>query len=106
MVSLGGGVVGTGGGRWRVMNCDVCGDMGGTFFLPVKVRKEGEWLIVSCDLAECGREVARLKLSAEPRPHDRPEMYYQHHHPGRDEERITHHASDSGGCEWELSSTR
>jgi hypothetical protein len=55
--------------------CALCGDADGTLFLharchltaPLLARKDGEWLILSCYLPACGREVARLKL-APPEP--------------------------------------
>lgn len=51
-------------------NCDLCGDTSAAMFLhtrchstaPLMARKEGDELILSCYLPECGREVVRLKL--------------------------------------------
>jgi hypothetical protein len=51
--------------------CELCGDADGAIFLrarchmtaPLMARKEGEWLILSCYVPSCGREVARLKLA-------------------------------------------
>jgi hypothetical protein len=51
--------------------CDLCGDVPGTLFLlarchptaPLRARKEGRVLILSCYLPTCGREVCRLQLA-------------------------------------------
>ena len=52
-------------------NCDLCGDVPSTLFLqarchptaPLRVRKEGSTLILTCYVPECSREVARLQLA-------------------------------------------
>jgi hypothetical protein len=51
--------------------CDLCGDADGALFLharchptaPLRARKEGDVLILSCYLPTCGREVVRLHLA-------------------------------------------
>jgi hypothetical protein len=51
--------------------CDLCGDADGALFLrarchltaPLLARLDGEWLILSCYLPTCGREVVRLKVA-------------------------------------------
>ena len=51
--------------------CDLCGDVDEALFLharchptaPLRLRKEGLVLIVSCYLPSCGREVVRLRLA-------------------------------------------
>lgn len=53
------------------MGCELCSDADGALFLrarchltaPLMARKEGHWLILSCYLPTCGREVARLELA-------------------------------------------
>ena len=53
------------------IGCGLCGDADGTLFLrarchltaPLIARKEDDWLILSCYLPTCGREVARLQLA-------------------------------------------
>jgi hypothetical protein len=53
--------------------CELCGDADGALFLharchpsaPLRARKEGDVLILSCYLPTCGREVARLHLAGE-----------------------------------------
>jgi hypothetical protein len=55
--------------------CDLCGDATGALFLrsrchvsaPLLARVEDDWLILSCYLPECGREVVRLQLAPRPR---------------------------------------
>jgi hypothetical protein len=54
--------------------CDLCGDVSPVLFLlarchptaPLRARKEGQLLILTCYLPECGREVARLRLDEVP----------------------------------------
>lgn len=50
--------------------CDLCGDQkalwlesGCHFTAPLAARLEGEWLIISCYVPECNREVARFKVT-------------------------------------------
>lgn len=51
--------------------CELCDDVSATMFLrarchptaPLKVRKEGNILVLSCYLPECDREVVRLELA-------------------------------------------
>lgn len=55
-------------------SCALCGDVTAAMFLharchpsaPLRARKEGNMLILSCYLPACGREVARLTLEATP----------------------------------------
>ena len=52
--------------------CELCGDVDETMFLharchptaPLRARKDGNVLILTCYLPECGREVVRLELAA------------------------------------------
>lgn len=51
--------------------CELCDDVSASLFLrarchptaPLKVRKEGSILVLSCYLPECDREVVRLELA-------------------------------------------
>jgi hypothetical protein len=57
--------------RVHLNGCELCGDADGTLFLrarchitaPLLVRIEDGWIILSCYLPTCGREVARLLLA-------------------------------------------
>ena len=61
--------------------CALCGDKDGALFLharchltaPLSARIDGDWLILSCYLPACRREVVRLLLAPRPDHH--------HHHP-------------------------
>ena len=56
--------------------CELCGDVDGALFLharchpsaPLRARKEGRVLILSCYVPSCGREVVRLRLDEDGRP--------------------------------------
>lgn len=60
----------------NVDGCDLCGDVTEAMFLharchptaPLRARKTGNVLILTCYLPDCGREVARLALAEPPVP--------------------------------------
>jgi hypothetical protein len=51
--------------------CALCGDQDGALWLrarchltaPLEARIEGDWLILTCYLPACGREIVRLQLA-------------------------------------------
>lgn len=55
-------------------SCELCGDVPSALFLharchptaPLRVRKEGPLLILTCFLPSCGREVARFQIYEPP----------------------------------------